>query len=404
MKKSVKIISTAMAAMMAASMLTVGAASASAAKLKKPTSVKAANTSKGIKLTWKSAKGAKKYTVYRGKKALKTLKKLTYTDTTAKAGKKYTYTVRSVNGKKAAVSKSVSVYCLKAPTGVKISTIYNGLRVKWTKSKGASKYQIYRKAAGEKYKLVKTIGDKKTYTDTSVANGTKYTYKIKANKAKSTSVYSKTASKTFIAVVSNLAADITVDGNTTKTTLTWDKNDAAAKYRIQRVDSGSDTVNFVKDVTDTTFTDEFTSENPTYFTYVVIAINGSSSAKNALVVGHFPKGSYYTDKEGNVNVNLKLKKGESYNEGAQILLPLMFVSSFGEEDSLPAVEITEGSDVISTDMGIIEAKAAGEATIKVSFSAECKNVLNLYFSMIANGSFNNKLDTGVAYVHVTVTE
>ena len=112
MKKSVKIISTAMAAMMAASMLTVGAASASAAKLKKPTSVKAANTSKGIKLTWKSAKGAKKYTVYRGKKALKTLKKLTYTDTTAKAGKKYTYTVRSVNGKKAAVSKSVSVYRL----------------------------------------------------------------------------------------------------------------------------------------------------------------------------------------------------------------------------------------------------------------------------------------------------
>ena len=402
MKKSSRIISASMAALMAASMLTVGAASASAATLKKPTSVKAVNTSTGIKLTWKSAKGAVKYTVYRGKKALKSLKKLTYTDKTAKAGKKYTYTVKSVNGKKTASSKSVTVYRLKAPTGVKLSASFDGLRLKWKKSTGASKYEIYRKVSGGKYKLIKTVGNKSSYTDTTVENGTKYTYKLKAYKAKSASVASASATKTYVAVVSNLSADVQVNGDTTTVALTWDKNDAAAKYRIIRYNFKTQS-ELVKETLEPAFTDEYTNVNPTYITYSVVAVKGSASYQNGIVIGHYPKGSHFTDSEGNVNVNLKFKKGDVYEEGAQLLLPLAFVGSF-EESLMPTVEVVEGTDVVTVDNGIITANAAGSAKIKVTIPEECAKVLNLYMGMIANGGFNNKLETGVVYINVTVEE
>jgi len=63
-------------------------------------------TSNSVTLSWKKAKGAKKYQIYRstsknGKyKKIKTTKKLSYKNTGLTKGKMYFYKVRSVSGKK----------------------------------------------------------------------------------------------------------------------------------------------------------------------------------------------------------------------------------------------------------------------------------------------------------------
>lgn len=67
--------------------------------------VKVKNTKKGIKVSFKSVKGAKKYQIYRKLKnnnmwhLYKITTTTTYTDKSVKKGKIYDYTARAVNGK-----------------------------------------------------------------------------------------------------------------------------------------------------------------------------------------------------------------------------------------------------------------------------------------------------------------
>lgn len=104
-----------LAAMMLAIVFTLVAVMGAAtvptyAATKKPARVKGvkcvATSSSAIKITWKKAKNAKKYQVYRatsknGKyKKVKTLKKRTFVNKGLKSGKKYFYKVRAINGKK----------------------------------------------------------------------------------------------------------------------------------------------------------------------------------------------------------------------------------------------------------------------------------------------------------------
>lgn len=92
-------------------MVTVlGSASVPTYAASKPAKVKGvkavAQSTSSIKITWKKAKGAKKYQVYRatsknGKyKKVKTTTKKSYTNKGLKSNKKYYYKVRAINGKK----------------------------------------------------------------------------------------------------------------------------------------------------------------------------------------------------------------------------------------------------------------------------------------------------------------
>ena len=67
---------------------------------------------------------------------------------------------------------------------VKLNRVYNvkkGIRLTWDKASYATKYEIYRKQKGSKYKLIKTVlASKTSFIDTSVKNKVKYTYYIKS--------------------------------------------------------------------------------------------------------------------------------------------------------------------------------------------------------------------------------
>lgn len=161
-----------------------------------PASVKAAWTgAKNVTVTWKAAKNATKYEVYRsysknGKYVkLGATSKKTYTDKKATPGKTAYYKVIAYNGKvKGSYSKVASTSILKAPAKLKAAVKKAGKKKNVTlsfgKVKGASGYEIYKATKKNgKYKKVATLKKgttvKKVFKN--VKKGTSY-YKVKAYK------------------------------------------------------------------------------------------------------------------------------------------------------------------------------------------------------------------------------
>ncbi len=396
MKKSTKIVSAALAAMMAASTLAVGTASVSAAaKVKKPTKVKAVNTAKGIKISWKKVKGAKKYRVYRGKKKITTTKKKTYTDKKAKAGKTYKYTVKAIKGKKVSKkSKAAKVVRLTKPVVSGVTNAVDGVKVAWKNVKCAKKYYVYR---GTK-KLATTTA--KSYTDKTAVSGTKYSYKVKAVNGKSTSVFSAAKSITYVA-----APVVKVEVKDGKATLTWDKVAGADRYQVYTGKIGDDATVKHDFQTETTFTLDLGS-NPTLYAFEVYAGKGATaSAPASADVAYKPEGCYFTDANGDLHVKIALKKGEEYTEGRYLV---HLLSGLGNSDYAVTVD-EESAKVVSVNDGVITAVAAGEATVAVELKTADlqKSVYNGVCEFIKNAkgeNFGNQLTTGKVFVDVTVTE
>ncbi len=162
--------------------------------------VKIANATNGVKITWNAINGAGSYKIYR--KELNTANNTwsgwmspasgvtgtSYVDKTAKLGVTYIYTVAAVgNG---ITSNFVATSALKfdpIPT-VTIGTATNGIRVNWNAINGADSYIIYKKTYNT------TTGTWGTWTtvaqnykgttvvDTNVKTNTHYVYTVRATK------------------------------------------------------------------------------------------------------------------------------------------------------------------------------------------------------------------------------
>ena len=296
-----KIISIGLSAAIAASVLMTGGVSASAATVKAPASLKAANTSTGVKLTWKAGKGAKKYVVKRkistAKKytALKTTTKLTFTDKTAKAGKIYTYSVASVNGKstKAATKKIVR---LAAPTSVTAKVVKaeygDKVKISWKKSAGAKSYNVYRaKVSGTKVGKYESVSYSNTTsaTDYIFESGKTYKYKVTAVKGSSESAMSAASAK-LLYLEPVYTPLVVLNEDRTALNVSWDKTNGAKGYRIYRSDNGgkfklvSDSASYAKETVDGYTTYTYTDTDLVYgssYSYYVIAYNGSVKSTNA---------------------------------------------------------------------------------------------------------------------------
>lgn len=178
---------------------------------KKVSGVKAESTSyTTAKITWKKLNGVTGYKVYRatskkGKyKLVKTIKKAStdsMTDKKLTTGKTYYYKVlpyqkagkNTINGSDSAIVKAKIVPSEPILVSVKNSAAKKAV-IKWKKVSGASGYEIYRATSKNgKYKKVKVITKGKTvsYTDSKLAKGKSYYYKIRAYRTvKGKKVYS----------------------------------------------------------------------------------------------------------------------------------------------------------------------------------------------------------------------
>lgn len=160
------------------------------------TSITSISSSK-IQITWKKVGNAASYEIYRSTSEKGNYKKIAtvskggrkYLDQSVKSGKRYFYKIVAAGTFDGAritggYSDPASFRALKQ---VKISSVKvtpdDGLKIKWTKVSGATKYKIFR-AQSKKgtYKAVATVegASSVTYTDTKVVPGKTYYYKVQA--------------------------------------------------------------------------------------------------------------------------------------------------------------------------------------------------------------------------------
>ena len=101
-----------------------------------------------------------------------------------------------------------------------------GIKLTWAKVPGATNYLIYRNN-----KLIKTVGNVVTYTDTAAnTNGTSYTFKIVAKASTGTSSKSKFV---LIYKVDRPAISSLRNSASRKMTVNWRRNTRATGYQIQ---------------------------------------------------------------------------------------------------------------------------------------------------------------------------
>ena len=158
--------------------------------VKTPTLISATNGANGVIVKWNAVPGATGYNVYSrvgGAKSYVFLGKTTatsFTDKKALSGKYYKYVVKAVHGSTLsnfdANGKVLKV--VQAPKLLGIANGTDGIYVKWQLVSGADKYAIYRRGAGEGYKLIATVnasaGNK--YKDTTAVACQYYRYTVRA--------------------------------------------------------------------------------------------------------------------------------------------------------------------------------------------------------------------------------
>ena len=169
-------------------------------KCSKPALKSIKNSKYGVLIKWCKVKGADKYRVYR-----KTSKSdweyigytsnTYYTDKTAKSGTKYHYAIKARNeAGNSGLSNSLSKYYLADLSLTNAKSTSNGVKLEWSKVKGAQGYYVYKKNSSGEWIKIATIKNtsKTSYTDAKVQKGKKYTYKVKAFYSKTGSAYSNT--------------------------------------------------------------------------------------------------------------------------------------------------------------------------------------------------------------------
>ena len=307
----------------------------------KKTTVSASNISNGINVSWKKVSGAKSYKLYRkasGAKKYSVVKKtnnktVKYLDKKVSAGKTYSYQVVAVKGKDYSKSKTKSITRLLAPKNVKVQSYVKnnyyvdksyididsaklfvddpgepdnnvmGVKITWTKSKGANKYDIYRKIVGGKFEKIKTTGNTSAYVDEDIYYIDDDSYKVKkcyykvvARRSKSTSSSSTVRKITYIDPMK-----VSTESYASGMFLGWgySVNECIDGYKIYRSTNGKNgKYSLIAKLSKNTleFTDKNVEFNKTYY-YKIVAYKGSLNS-----VAIITKTQYKPMKTVNVSV------------------------------------------------------------------------------------------------------
>ena len=230
---------------------------------------KAESINGGVKISWGKVNGAEKYRIYyKGSKGWTRLADTTstsYTDSKVSSGKTYTYTVRCINSSATKFtsgydSKGKTVKYISAPKITKAESVNGGVKLTWSKVKGAEKYRVYYKGSNGWTRLADTTST--SYTDSKVSSGKTYTYTVRcinSSATKFTSGYdSKGKSVKYISAPKITKAE-SVNGGVK---ISWNKSNGAEKYRVYY--KGSKGWTRLADTTSTSYTDSKVSSGKTY--------------------------------------------------------------------------------------------------------------------------------------------
>ena len=244
----------------------------------------ASNITYGVQVKWSRVTGATGYIVYRkgagkgwGRIAdIKSGSTVSYTDTTAASGTTYTYTVRAYNGNTMGDWHSAkSVMRISDTTLTGASNITYGVQVKWSRVTGATGYIVYRKGAGKGWARIADIknGSTVSYTDTTAASGTTYTYTVRAYNGSTMGDWHSTKSVKRLSDPKLTSASKVSGGINVR----WTGVTGATGYIVYRK-SGSGSWGRIADIksgSTVSYTDR-TAKAGTTYTYTVRAYSGST--------------------------------------------------------------------------------------------------------------------------------
>ena len=215
------------------------------------------------------------------------------------------FTASAVETNAPVVSAQSAKTSLATPKISKAESINGGVKLTWSKVKGAEKYRVYYKGSKGWTRLADTTST--AYTDSKVSSGKNYTYTVRcinSSATKFTSGYdSKGKTVKYISAPKITKAE-SVNGGVK---ISWNKSKGAEKYRVYY--KGSKGWTRLADTTSTSYTDSKVSSGKTY-TYTVRCINSSATKFTS---GYDSKG-----KSVKYISAPKITKAESVNGGVKI--------------------------------------------------------------------------------------
>lgn len=220
--------------------------------VKSPTLKSLSKTADGFKISWSKQSTATGYYIMRRAETdsyyvkIGTTTSTSYTDTSAIGGIKYYYSIKSYNSDGiSGMPSAKSGIFLSAVTITSSSNTKKSITIKWTSSRGAEKYYIYKNS--KYYKAVTST----SFTDTDINTKNSYTYSVKAYCSAAASVLSNS----FTTKIYTPPAISSLKSSSNGVIISWKAVSGVNKYQIYRKVEGSKSYTALKTVTTTSYTD-----------------------------------------------------------------------------------------------------------------------------------------------------
>lgn len=215
----------------------------SCVNLKTPTLLSATNEEAGMKVCWSAVAGAESYAVYRKTASsvwsrIATISSTEYIDTTAKSGTSYIYTVRACAGASMSLynTTGISQLRLEAPALLKAEQVDDGVEICWDTVSGADSYIVYRKTANSGWSRIAVVKTT-SYTDTTAAIGTVYTYTVRSCYGSKLGAFSADGIQIHILAQPVLGEAVNLPEGIQ---VTWTSVPGASYYNVYRKTDGTD--------------------------------------------------------------------------------------------------------------------------------------------------------------------
>jgi fibronectin type 3 domain-containing protein len=267
-----------------------------------PSGLAAAAGNAQITLTWTSSAGATGYYVKRSTTTggpytqIATPSASSYTDTGLTNGTKYFYVASAYNSagqsaNSAEAGATPVAPAPAAPSGLSATPGNAQVSLTWNASASATSYHVKRSTtSGAETQIAAPASN--SYTDTGLANGTKYFYVVSAVDSGGESANSAEVSATPAVPATPPAtpAGLQATAGNAEVSLTWNASAGAATYNLKRSTTNGGPYSTMASPAAANYSDTSVTNGTTYY-YVVSAVNSAGESANSAQASATPAGA-----------------------------------------------------------------------------------------------------------------